>query len=263
MQTATGNSDVPLHQLPRLFVESDLAEGAYVALEEAQAHYLIRVMRRGVGEKLVMFNGRDGEWLARIAEAGKRDARVELLQCLRVQQAGPDIWLMFAPIKHGHMDFLVEKATELGASRLMPVLTRRAIVNRVNDEKMRKHAMEAAEQSERLDVPRIEPLQPLEAHLANWPKERLLVFADEGGGTPIAELAGNIASAVPLALLIGPEGGFTQEERTRLRGLPQVRPTALGPRILRADTAALAALACLQAIWGDGANRPELRSVAP
>ncbi|MBI1276448.1 16S rRNA (uracil(1498)-N(3))-methyltransferase [bacterium] len=263
MQTATDNSDVPLHQLPRLFVANDLLEGETVALEEAQAHYLIRVMRRTVGEKLVMFNGHDGEWLARIAEVGKRDARVELLQRLRAQQAGPDIWLMFAPLKHGHMDFLVEKATELGAARLMPVLTRRSIVNRVNDEKMRKHAVEAAEQSERLDVPDIEALQPLEHYLANWPQERLLVFADEGGGTPIAALAGSIASAVPLALLIGPEGGFTQEERTRLHGLPQVKPAALGPRILRADTAALAALACLQAIWGDGAGVPELRSVAP
>lgn len=242
-------------------MEGTLAEGGSVTLAEGQAHYLTRVMRREVGDRAVLFNGQDGEWLAEIRDSGKRHASMALLKQLRLQESGPDIWLIFAPIKQGHMEFLVEKATELGASRLMPVTTRRTIVSRVNEEKMRKHAIEAAEQSERLDVPAIAPLVPLEQYVQKWPDERLLIFADEAGGTPMADLAAGMARTVPLALLIGPEGGFTPEERARLRELPQVRAAGLGPRILRADTAALAGLATLQAIWGDGHKPSELRTI--
>ena len=235
----------------RLYVTADLGAGVTVALSEAQAHYLLHVMRAGPGDRVRLFNGRDGEWLAEIALAGKRG--VTLLCCAQTErQAGvPDLWLAFAPIKKTPSDYLTQKATELGVSRLLPVFTRRTIVTRVNEERMLANAVEAAEQSGRLTVPEIAPATRLDRLLAEWPGDRVLFFCDEGGDArPLAEAARG-AGEGPAAILTGPEGGFDPAERAALRALPFVVPVTLGPRILRADTAALAALAIWQSVRGD------------
>ena len=220
-------------------------------LGKEQSHYLLQVMRLKEGASVALFNGRDGEWWGRLSEAGKKSASIEPVQQMRAQQAEPDIWLCFAPIKHGRIDFLVQKAVELGASHLQPVETKRTIVSRVNLDRLQANAVEAAEQSERLSVPEVAPMVKLNTLLAEWPAERLLIIADEtGGGLPphalLPELIGQ-----KLAVLIGPEGGFAPGELQQISGLKSVRRMSLGPRILRADTAALAALSCVQALCGD------------
>ena len=235
----------------RLYVEAALGEGARVVPDDAQAHYLLHVMRTKVGDTVRLFNGRDGEWLASVAEISKRSCVLVCRQSLAPQSHVPDIWLVFAPIKKTPADYVVQKATELGARRLQPVFTRRTIVTRVNLERMRANAIEAAEQSERLDVPEVgEPLS-LNALLAGWPEGRAIVFCDEAGeAPPIASALADIRNG-PTAILTGPEGGFDPEERETIRARPNVVPVSLGRRILRADTAALAALAVWQAIRGD------------
>ena len=232
----------------RLYVESDLGAGIGVQLPAAQAHYVNRVMRLRVGDAVALFNGRNGEWLAEITETGKARCSLRVTERTRAQAAEPDLWLAFAPIKKTRLDYLVEKATELGASRLCPVFTQHTAVTRINVARMRAHAMEAAEQCGRLSVPVVAEPLPLSRLMADWPAARRLFVLDETGtGTPIAEALG----ACACGFLIGPEGGFAHSELDALRQLPFACLVGLGPRILRADTAALAALACWQALIGD------------
>ena len=250
------SSPVPV---TRLHVEDDLAEGRSVGLDHARAHFLRSVLRLGAGAPVALFNGRDGEWSARIDALGKGWASLSVETRRRAQWSGPDIWMLFAPIKRARLDFLVEKATELGASRLLPVTTRHTAVSRVNRERLVANTREAAEQCERLDVPEVAEARPLFHVLGDWPPERrLLVCAEAGPSRPIDAVLKAAAEGPqgPWALLTGPEGGFSQSELDALRKLPFVTPVGLGPRILRADTAALAALACWQAVLGDGQDSP-------
>jgi 16S rRNA (uracil1498-N3)-methyltransferase len=239
----------------RLFVEADLAAGVEASLSEAQAHYLRHVMRRADGAKLRLFNGRDGEWQAVLALRGKKAAVAMVGQRLREQAREPDLWLCFAPIKRARIDYIAEKATELGVAVLQPVLTQHTAVERVNVERLRANAVEAAEQTERLSVPEVRAPIELARLLAEWPAGRRLLMCDEsGGGPPIAaSLAGLDAAArtASWAIVVGPEGGFAQAELGAFRRIKDVMAVGLGPRILRADTAAVAALACWQAMVGD------------
>ena len=234
----------------RLYVDHALQAGQTVDLSRDQANYLFNVMRLGQGAEVALFNGRDGEWRALVAEAGKRSGS---LVC-DVQTAPlippPDLWLLFAPIKKARTDFIVEKATEMGAARIIPVQTDFTNAERIRQDRLQAHAIEATEQCGGTFVPEVSDLQRLDRVLADWPEGRGLIFADEGLAGAEASLA-----AAPRrqswAILIGPEGGFSEAERARLRGLPFVTPIALGPRILRADTAAVAALTLFQASLGD------------
>jgi len=238
----------------RLYVPDALASGATLTLAEGQAHYLRNVLRLGAGAGLALFNGRDGEWRGRIDGIAKARCTVLLEAQTRKQGAEPDLWLVFAPVKRARIDYLVEKATELGVAALCPVRTERTIVERVNLERLRANAVEAAEQTERLTVPVVHPPESLSALVSRWPPERRLVVCDERGrAPPIAEVVAGLRDrlAVGAALLIGPEGGFTETELDGLANLPFVNPVSLGPRVLRADTAALAALAVFQALAGD------------
>lgn len=244
----------------RLFVEAPLVEGGRLSLDQKQAHYLLHVMRAGVGAEVALFNGRDGEWLARIGEATKRSLTLVLERPLRPQAPEPDLWLLFAPVKRARIDIIVEKATELGVSALLPVFTRHTAMTRVNEDRLRAIAVEAAEQCERLSVPEVRPAAPLESLLADWPDRRRLILLDEGGGgAPIgAALAGGVPG--PAAVLVGPEGGFAKSELDGLRALSFATSVGLGPRILRADTAVIAALSCFQALCGDWRTPSVVRS---
>jgi 16S rRNA (uracil1498-N3)-methyltransferase len=235
----------------RLYVEATLGEGARVVPSDGQTHYLLHVMRAKEGDRVSLFNGRDGEWLAAVAEVKKKSCTLVCEKRTRAQDTAPDVWLCFAPIKKTPADYVVQKATELGVSALVPLFTRRTIVTRVNSERMAANAIEAAEQSDRLTVPDIREAVTLENLLKNWPRERRILFCDEGGDArPIAKALTNVTTG-PFAILTGPEGGFDPAERDRIRAHPFVIPVTLGPRILRADTAALASLAILQALKGD------------
>ena len=235
----------------RLFVEADLAPGAEVALDRDQAHYLFAVMRRGAGDGLRLFNGRDGEWRAEIVESGKRGGRLVCRARLRAQDAPPDLWLLFAPIKKARTDFIAEKACEMGCRRVLPVFTRRTNAERVRADRLRAHAVEAAEQCGLLSVPDVAEPAPLDRLLEGWNPARRLLFCDETGqGAPAGDVL-RAAGPGPWAVLIGPEGGFAPEEAERLRALDFAHPAALGPRVLRADTAAVAALAVVQTVLGD------------
>lgn len=240
----------------RVFVANDLGEGAVLALAPGPAHHLAHVLRLKAGNEVAVFNGRDGEWRARIDGARKGSCSVVVETRLRPQAAEPDLWLVFAPIKCAPIDFLAQKATELGVSALWPVITARTQVARVNTGQLRANAIEAAQQCERLGVPEIFQPKPLAEVMDAWPRDRRILWCDEsGGGEPIAAALNALAEggggASPWAVLIGPEGGFAPTELDGLRKLPFVTPVALGPRIMRADTAALAALACWQAVLGD------------
>jgi 16S rRNA (uracil1498-N3)-methyltransferase len=246
-----GHAKVARRREPRLHVEAGLASGGSVELETGQAHYLCSVLRLGRGAAVAGFNAADGEWLCRIAEVGKNRVWLTVEHQLRVPEPNADLWLLFAPIKRGRLDWLVEKATELGASALLPVRTARTRSERLNLERLRAHAVEAAEQSERLSVPELHPPEALDRVLSAWPAERPLMVCDESGsGEPISEAASRLAAG-PLALLVGPEGGFDQTELDALAKLSFVTRIGLGPRVLRAETAAVAALAVFQAIAGD------------
>jgi 16S rRNA (uracil1498-N3)-methyltransferase len=235
----------------RLYVDAALADGARVEPGEGQAHYLLHVMRARAGDRISLFNGRDGEWLARIADVAKRGCALVCERQTEPQRDVADIWLCFAPIKKTPADYVVQKATELGARLLQPVFTRRTIVTRVNEERMRANAVEAAEQSGRLSVPEIRQAVTLDRLLATWPVARKLIFCDEAGeAPPIAGVLKNLKHA-QWAVLTGPEGGFDATEREKIRAHPFVVPVSLGSRVLRADTAALAALAVWQALAGD------------
>ena len=234
----------PPRSLPRLFVDQELAAGSSVTVD---GNYLAAVLRLGPGDRVKLFDDCSGEWLAEIAEAGKKRVTLIVGERLREREQVPDLWLLFAPIKRGRIDWLVEKATELGIARLAPVITRRTIVDRLNMDRLRAHAIEAAEQCERTVLPELAEPVKLDAVLRDWPVGRMLYFADEGGGEPFASAAGR----GPAAILIGPEGGFTDEEREAIRGLAFAKPVSLGPRILRADTAALAAISLWMGAVGD------------
>lgn len=235
----------------RLHVDAALSGSARVVLEDAQAHYILHVMRAKTGDGVSLFNGRDGEWLARIAETAKRNCTLICEKRTRAQDETPDVWLCFAPVKKTPADYVVQKATELGVRALQPVFTRRTIVTRINEERMKANAIEAAEQSERLTVPEIREAVTLDKLLRSWPPERSVLFCDEGGDAlPIAKAAAKIESA-SVAILTGPEGGFDPVERDAIRSQGFVVPVTLGPRILRADTAALASLAIWQSVRGD------------
>ena len=244
----------PPSSLPRLFVETPLAAGATLTLDGAPANYLGNVLRLAAGAQVKLFDDVTGEWLAEIADSGKKRVTLTVVEQLRPREPVPDLWLVFAPIKRGAIDWLVEKATELGVARLMPAITHRTIVDRVNLERLRANSIEAAEQCERTALPVLDSPEKLAALLRTWPEDRILFFADESGGIPLAEAAA--AGASRAAILIGPEGGFTDDERAAIRGLPQARGVALGPRILRAETAALAAVAVWMATAGDWSTPP-------
>ena len=235
----------------RLYVEAALGEDARVVPDEAQAHYMLNVMRAKADDNVRLFNGRDGEWLASIADVSKRSCTLVCRKPLAPQSHVPDIWLVFAPIKKTPADYVVQKATELGVRALQPVFTRRTIVSRVNLERMGANAVEASEQSGRLTVPDIREAVTLEKLLAHWPKERRLFFCDEAGDAQSAAEAFAGARGTPCAVLSGPEGGFDPAEREAIRRRPFVTALTLGQRILRADTAALAALSVWQALAGD------------
>ena len=231
----------------RLHVSHPLGPGQAVPLDEGQANYLFAVMRLGAGDGVHLFNGRDGEWRAEVAEAGKRRGVLVCRAMLRAQEMPPDLWLLFAPLRKERTALVVEKAVELGVRRLVPVTTRFTQGDRFRPEKERAHAAEAAEQCGALFVPEVTDPQPLARVLAGWDAGRALLWADETrAGEAVAP-----AAPAPAAILIGPEGGFSGEEKDLLRGLPFVRPLSLGPRILRAETAALAALVLWQAACGD------------
>ncbi|WP_118137118.1 16S rRNA (uracil(1498)-N(3))-methyltransferase [Oceanicella sp. SM1341] len=232
----------------RLFVEAPLAAGAGVPLTKEQAHYLFAVMRLGPGGRVALFNGRDGEWQAEVLEAGKRGGTLGCLAQSAPQGLPPDLWLLFAPIKKARTDFIVEKATELGVRRILPVFTRYTNSERLRPDRLQAHCTEAAEQCGGTFVPELAEPAPLERVLAGWDPARALVFCDESRD---ARPLHAVAPPAPAALLIGPEGGFSPEEAARLRALPFVVPVSLGPRILRADTAAAAAIALWQARRGD------------
>ena len=240
---------------PRLFVDATLASGDLVPLERQPAHYLQNVLRLGHGELVLAFNGRDGEWRCRL-EGRKGSAGLRPEACLRPQPAAQDLHLLFAPLKHARLDYMVQKAVEMGAGVLQPTLTRRTQAVRVNEERMRANAIEAAEQCGILAVPEIAPPRRLDALLGAWDADRLLVFCDEDAevADPIAALSAWRGRASALAVAIGPEGGFDPEERAGLLALPRRVRLSLGPRILRADTAAVAALGLVGAVLGDGAG---------
>jgi len=247
----------------RLFVEAALGEGASVVPSEAQAHYLLHVMRARPGSRVRLFNGRDGEWRAAIAIVTKRGLTLTCEAQIAPQTRAPDLWLLFAPLKRAPIDFLAQKATELGVARLAPVFTRRTVAERVNTERLRANCIEAAEQSARRDVPEVLEPVVLARALEGWDAGRALFFCDEAGDArPLAAAAAG-ARGQRAAVLIGPEGGFAPEERAMIRGLTACVPVTLGARLLRADTAALAALAVWQAVAGDwgGAGDPALPAV--
>ncbi|WP_374573107.1 16S rRNA (uracil(1498)-N(3))-methyltransferase [Phenylobacterium sp.] len=235
----------------RLHVTQDLAEGAELALDADQSRYLVAVMRRAVGDELLVFNGRDGEWRAVLSQAGKRGASLRIEALERPQAAGPDLDLVIALVKRARLETIVEKAAELGARRVRPVITERTNADHTNIARLAAIATEAAEQTGRLDVPAVEAPEKLERLIEGWDAARMLVFCDEAGDAPPLLQALKGRPAGPWAILIGPEGGFSPAERARLRALPFAVPAGLGPRILRADTAAIAALSLWQAALGD------------
>ena len=237
----------PPASTPRLFVDQTLADGMTLTLDGAQANYLGNVMRLKSGDPVRLFDDCSGEWVAEVTDAGKRNVVLLLTAKLHEREDVPDLWLLFAPIKKGPIDWLVEKATELGAARLQPVITQRTIVDRLNLDRLRANMIEAAEQCDRTALPELrEPLK-LPTLLKGWNAGRALLFADETGGLPIAE----IAKPGPAAILIGPEGGFTPDERAMIRGVPGATGISLGPRILRAETAAAAAISAWMSKAGD------------
>lgn len=243
----------------RLFVQADLVVEGAVPLSPEQAHYLTRVMRLDEGAPLALFNGRDGEWTARLAILGKGRCAAVPTATRRPQSASPDIQLLCAPVKRQPLDLIVQKATELGAAAIRPVLTERTVPERVNLERLRTIAAEAAEQCERLDLPVLHEPEPLQAVLAGWDPARRLLLCGERGGEPLRTAltpADSEATSASWAILTGPEGGFAARELDALRDLPFVTRIGLGPRILRAETAAIAALAVWQALLGDWADAP-------
>lgn len=244
---------MPVHDFSsqRLYVDHALSEGADVPCTPEQASYLRSVLRLAGGDEILVFNGRNGEWRARLQEVGKRGASLSIAAQIRPQADGPDLHYLFAPLKRARLDYMVQKATEMGVAKLAPVITRHTVAERVNLDRMRANAIEAAEQCGILRVPDVAEPAKLASALQAWDASRALVFCDEAAeqASPIRALS-EIAAG-PLAVLIGPEGGFSPDERDMIRAVPQAIPISLGPRIMRADTAAVAALALVNAVLGD------------
>lgn len=241
----------------RLYIDEDLKHGQGLSPSAGQAHYLMKVMRAKNGEGVILFNGRDGEWLSLIEDAGKKSCTLRIAEQRRPQALDPDIWLAFSPLKKNNTDFIVEKATELGVSRLIPVFTERTNTARVKSERLSLICMEAAEQCDRLSVPQVSEPITFADLIADWPQDRALLVPDEtGGGEPLKTVLESATRYKPHGFLIGPEGGFAPSELDAFDNLPFVTRVGLGPRILRAETAALAALACYQSICGDWESRP-------
>jgi 16S rRNA (uracil1498-N3)-methyltransferase len=236
---------------PRLFVRANLAPGASFEAEPAQANYLVNVLRLRAGDGLLVFNGRDGEWRATVEPSGRRGCRLAIVERTRAQTPLPDLHYFFAPLKQARLDYMVQKAVEMGAGRLSPVITAFTQVARVNRRRMEANVVEAAEQCGVLALPLVDDPVPLAALIADWDAGRRLIFCDEAA--PVASPATALARLAPgpTAVLIGPEGGFSPEERAALLALPEVTALSLGPRIMRADTAAVAALALVQSFIGD------------
>ena len=240
--------------LPRLFVEPDLVAGSSLSLGKDQSLYLAAVLRKAVGDDVVLFNGRDGAWLCRLTSDSKKSVTLEIVEQIAPQTASSDLWYGFAPLKSERLDYMIQKAVEMGASTIQPVMTQFTQNHRIKAERMVANAVEAAEQCEVLSVPTIEPEIRLSALLDGWAThhgERVLIFADESEASSSPVEAVKKLHGRPIGLLVGPEGGFSDDERMKLHALPFVVPISLGPRILRADTAAVAGLAVIQAIIGD------------
>lgn len=243
----------PPKSAPRLFVSDELAAGRPVALEGNQAGYLARVMRVAPGDAVILCDNLTGEWAARVVEAGKRSVILESVERLRPREAVPDLWLCPALLKKDRFDLVLEKATELGVARIQPVLTRRCVADKLNPERAQAIVTEAAEQCARTALPEVAPPTSLDALLDQHGEGRTFYFADEMGGEPAARAFAE--RAAPAAILLGPEGGFDDSERDRLRRHPAVKPISLGPRILRGETAAIASLALWMAVAGDWAGQ--------
>ena len=247
-----------LARSPRLYTEAPLGRGSTVALTREQAHYVANVMRLKAGDALRLFNGRDGEWLCTVAEAAKRGCTVVCDDRTADARLAPDIDYLFAPLKHARLDYMAQKATELGVRRLRPVFTERTVAQRVNLQRLKANVVEAAEQCNLVALPEVLAPQTLERVMADWDPARRLILCDECAAMadPIAVLKG--LGRGPLGLLVGPEGGFSEAERTMLRGASFVTAISLGPLVMRADTAAVAALAIVQAVLGNwSADRPD------
>lgn len=239
------------YKMQRLYVEHDLAKGAAIDLGQEQSHYLANVLRMAEGAELLVFNGRDGEWLARLTAKGKKSVRLECVEETRPQPAPSDLVYCFAPLKVGRLDYLVQKAVEMGAGVLQPVITQHTQLSKIGTDRLQANAIEAAEQCGILAIPEVRDAQKFTTLLAGWDKQRRLIFCDESAETHNPMSALQAVSESKLALLVGPEGGFSDDERKQLHALPFVTAIPLGPRILRADTAAVAALAVIQATIGD------------
>lgn len=239
------------YKMHRLFVADDLGAGRLVEPTRDQQHYLLTVLRKADGDALLVFNGRDGEWLARVAQASRKTAALAVVEQTRAQPPAPDLVYCFAPLKQGRLDYLVQKAVEMGAGRLQPVVTRHTQVARPGIDRIRANVVEAAEQCGVLAVPDVCETLPFDRLLADWDPARRLIFCDEDAATNNPLPALHALPERSLGLMVGPEGGFCDEERTQLRALPFVTAIPLGPRILRADTAAVAAMAVIQATLGD------------
>lgn len=237
----------PPKSFPRLFVRTPLNDGARIELDAGQSNYLGNVLRLGTGAELLVFDGQSGEWLARIAEAAKKRMTLSVERRTREAETIPDVWLAFAPVKRAQTDWLVEKATELGVARLLPVMTQRTIAERVKLDRLEAIAIEAAEQCGRTRLPDIDEPIALKHLLRHRDPVRTLYFADEAGG----EWAPDAFTPGPCIIITGPEGGFTDDERAAIRAAPNAVAVSLGPRILRAETAALAALSVFMAVAGD------------
>jgi 16S rRNA (uracil1498-N3)-methyltransferase len=243
----------PPKSAPRLFVEQVLDLGASVVIEGNAAHYLGKVMRVAPGDAVILCDDITGEWAARVVDAGKRSVAVEVVERLRPREDVPDLWLCPALLKKDRFDMVLEKATELGAARIQPVITRRCVADKLNLERARVITTEAAEQCARTALPDLADPVKLDTLLRDWPDGRALFFADEEGGAPAASAFA--AHGAPAAILIGPEGGFDDGERATIRAHPAARPISLGPRILRGETAAIAALSVWMALSGDWAEQ--------
>lgn len=241
----------------RLYIDAPLSHADEIALTREQAHYLRNVMRRSVGETLGLFNGRDGEWRGRIVDLGKQAGRVTLFEQIQLQTSVPDLWLLCAPIKRTRLEIIAEKAAELGVREIHPVITEYTNAPRANTDRLAAIMIEAAEQCGLVSVPTLQTPEKLHAVLDNWPADRQILFCDESGtGSAALARLQAVAPATPWAVLIGPEGGFSPAERARLHAMPQTLAVSLGPRILRADTAAIAALCLWQSVQGDWENGP-------
>jgi 16S rRNA (uracil1498-N3)-methyltransferase len=238
--------------VPRLYVTAPLAEGAALALSPEQANYLVNVLRLASDARVLVFNGRDGEFAASLAAIARKSVTLAVAGQTRKQEPPPDVDFLFAPLKHARLDYMAQKAVEMGVRRLRPVVTRRTQAARVNLERLEANAIEACEQCGVIWTPEVRPPEPLDRALSEWPAARLLVFCDEDApqADPLAAL-GQAKADAGLGLIIGPEGGFDERERTAILALPRVLRLGLGPRTLRADTAAVAALALVQATLGD------------